>query len=114
MDGQRGNDTGDMKTFLYSELDTKAAPSVIIIHLGSNDLIDMKTAVLYNMIKKDILELAQFLPNCVFIWSDLLPRLVQLKMKRVNREGRNACLQVGVRFIERTVDQICIGRMEFI
>lgn len=112
--GRRGMKWGDLKTIFYSELETKAAPSVVIIHLGSNDLCQQKTSILYNAIRKDITELAQCLPNCVFIWSDLLPRLfwkgaknikkIELKRKRVNREGRNVCLKMGGRFIKHTVD----------
>lgn len=112
--GRRGMKWCDLKTIFHNELETSPPPSVLIIHLGSNDLIAVPTTKLCTMVTKDITELSKFCPECVFIWSDLLPRLfwkgasnlkkVELKRKRVNRAGRLACLRAGGRFVKHSVD----------
>ncbi len=112
--GLRGLKWIDLKTIFYSELETKAPPAVTIAHLGANDLVNVRARKLSRIIMEDIEELARYCPRCVFIWSDLLPRLfwkgaksvtkIELKRKRINREGRQACLKMGGRFIKHTVD----------
>ena len=80
-------------------------PSIVVLHLGGNDLASESLVSLKNNIISDITYMAGVLPNTRFIWFDILPRLrwravslacdkeLDLKRKRVNRFGRGAVCQ---------------------
>ena len=46
----------------------------MIIHCGSNDLTEVKTADLIHDISADIIRFKLLLPNTKIIWSDILMR----------------------------------------
>ena len=75
---------------------------MIIIHIGGNDLVQMKQRNLMRKIKKDLQYVASVFSTSYIVWSDILPRAewrglestlnnlkkINKKHKRVNREGR--------------------------
>ena len=83
-------------------------PSRILIHVGGNDLVQVKQAKLMKRIKKDLKYIAAVFPSTFVVWSDVLPRkqwrglqdtpenLVKMhnKRKRINRAGRQTAFQL--------------------
>ncbi|KAJ8418330.1 hypothetical protein AAFF_G00140390 [Aldrovandia affinis] len=49
-------------------------PDVLILHLGGNDLGKSDTRVLLAAVKKDLTSLRSIFPQCLLVWSDILPR----------------------------------------
>lgn len=61
---------------VQSLLNFENPPSYLIIHCGGNDIgQDVKSVVVRNNIKKDLLKLHQLLPETVIVWSQVLPRV---------------------------------------
>ncbi|KAJ8320014.1 hypothetical protein KUTeg_001601 [Tegillarca granosa] len=96
----------------------KRVQRILILHVGGNDLIDYTTSMLCAKIEYDISILAQWLPNTIIIWSDILPRLywrgslnikaIEKKRKRVNRSGRRSAFLVGGRVIHhQDITYVC-------
>lgn len=81
------------------------APSIILIHLGSNDLVNTPCHTLYRTVSSDLRLIHELFPRTVIIWSDILPRLfwygarsipaIEKARARVNRKGREVTLQVA-------------------
>lgn len=97
---------------LYSKLATKAAPRYIIFHVGGNDIISCNLKTFTGLIRKDVDELAAFVPKTTLIWSDILPRRnwgegielyeikrLEIKRKRINRLVRKQVPVWGGKFI---------------
>jgi len=97
---------------LCSELATKAAPKYIIFHVGGNDIISCNLKTFTGLIRKDVDELAVFVPDTTLIWSDILPRRnwgegielneikrLETKRKRINRLVRKQVAVWGGKFI---------------
>ncbi|XP_048864622.1 uncharacterized protein si:dkeyp-121d4.3 isoform X2 [Brienomyrus brachyistius] len=55
--------------------DTWPNPDVIIIHLGGNDLGSGDTETLLAAIRKDLEYMKSIFPQCLLVWSSILPRL---------------------------------------
>ncbi|XP_061083922.1 uncharacterized protein si:dkeyp-121d4.3 isoform X2 [Conger conger] len=49
-------------------------PDVIILHLGGNDLGKSDLGVLLEAVRKDMASLRGIFPDCLLVWSDILPR----------------------------------------
>lgn len=49
-------------------------PSMILIHVGGNDLVQVKQVKLMKRIKKDLKYIAAVFPSIFVVWSDVLPR----------------------------------------
>ena len=91
-----------------------APPKAIIIHVGSNDLCDVKCNVMRQVMRKDLLELHSLLPNVKLLTSAMLPRLswpaffpldkAEKKGKHLNRFLRRITNFLGGDFI--THDEI--------
>lgn len=87
-------------------------PSMMILHLGSNDLVDRPCAELQEAIANDIQLLHQLCPKTVLVWSDVLCRLfwfgagnlraVERKRARINRKGRKVVRAFGGKIIHHT------------
>lgn len=89
-----------LRSKLQMELLCRVAPTFLLIHLGGNNIGDTNIGHLCRLIKTDLSYIAELLPDCLVIWSDILPRLhwlhagtasnIQLDMKRrrINRHGR--------------------------
>jgi hypothetical protein len=59
----------------YTIEDPKNPPTTyMIIHCGSNDLTEVKTAHLIHDISADIIRFKLLLPNTKIVWSDILMR----------------------------------------
>ncbi|KAJ8320209.1 hypothetical protein KUTeg_001796 [Tegillarca granosa] len=107
--GKRGMKWHNVLTTVSKNIRNFPVPRIWILHVGGNDLIDYTTSMLCAKIEYDISILAQWLPNTIIIWSDILPRLywrgslnikaIEKKRKRVNRSGRRSAFLVGGRVI---------------
>ena len=71
------------------------APKTVFIHLGSNDLCNIRAKELFEDINLEMCYLSLRVPKCKIVWSDMLPRQswrgaqnvksIELKRKRLNR-----------------------------
>lgn len=113
---KRGLHFEGLKALLYSELASKPAPKYLIVHVGANDIRDINIKDFDNLLAKDFDEIAQFLPDTILVWSDMLTRLkwgenvglaeikaLEIKRKRLNRCARDKVCSWGGKFI-RHVD----------
>ena len=82
----------------------KKPPRLIIIHLGSTDLTTVKGCELEHCMQRDMGYWMEKLPNTIFVFSELLPRLnwsaPQFPLSKINRKHKhlNNCLRRFVRF----------------
>lgn len=51
-------------------------PDVLIIHLGGNDLSTDSPTGLLASVKKDLTSIKSIFPQCILVWSNILPRRV--------------------------------------
>ncbi|XP_045160135.2 uncharacterized protein LOC123525283 [Mercenaria mercenaria] len=81
-------------------------PKMIIVSLGGNDLTNIKTPGIREIIQREVSYLRDALPNTVIVWMDILQRRVwkgardghktlEQKRKRLNRLGRRIVLESG-------------------
>ncbi|XP_066534492.1 uncharacterized protein si:dkeyp-121d4.3 isoform X2 [Hoplias malabaricus] len=49
-------------------------PDVILIHLGGNDIGMTTTEAFLASVKKDLISMKSIFPECLLVWSDILPR----------------------------------------
>jgi len=83
--------------YIKQQLARYSLPDVLIVHLGSNDMVQYGGDTLGDMITKDLAEIHKLLPNTKIVWSEILPRLrweganswvgIENKRRRVNRYG---------------------------
>lgn len=59
-------------------------PSILIIHLGGNDIGKVSTMDLIFMIKRDLQRVKLSFPNTRVVFSEVVPRLVWMSSPRVN------------------------------
>lgn len=64
----------DFNAKVSHAVDKFSPPAMIIIQLGSNDLVKVKTLELIQNIERDILRLHLLLPNTRIVWSEMLMR----------------------------------------
>ncbi|CAB1343565.1 unnamed protein product [Coregonus sp. 'balchen'] len=50
-------------------------PDVVILHLGGNDLGTHSPEALMLSVKKDLTSMRSIFPQCLLVWSDILPRM---------------------------------------
>lgn len=96
--GVRGLKWADFRHSIQTQVLLSSPPSIIIIHLGGNDLTSISLIKLKKVIESDITYLRDAFPQTTLIWVDILPRRVwrgaltlkpiESKRKRVNRQGR--------------------------
>ena len=60
---------------LYRQLRGSTAPTTIVLHLGSNDILDIPVKVIKRLVRETFKVTRQMLPRCKLLWSDILPRL---------------------------------------
>jgi lysophospholipase L1-like esterase len=102
-------------------------PSVIIIHLGGNDLTSLSLINLKKIMESEVSYLHEAFPQATLIWVDILPRRVwrvahsnkpiEAKCKRINRLGRQIIKFSGkmTLFLQTlTLRQIFFAMMGFI
>ena len=99
-------------------------PTMIVIHVGGNDIVATKQARLIKDIKRDINYLASVFPCVKIVWSDILPRkfwrgientpdnLIKIneKRKRINRADRQVVRElIHGKAIIHEIDTITSG-----
>ncbi|CAL8390687.1 unnamed protein product [Arctogadus glacialis] len=80
-------------------------PDVLIMHLGGNDLSTESPTDLLASVKKDLSSMRSIFPQCLLVWSNILPRRVwrhsadnhevDLVRTTVNRRIHNIILDLG-------------------
>ncbi|KAM9847970.1 uncharacterized protein ACBR49_009236 [Aulostomus maculatus] len=80
-------------------------PDVLIMHLGGNDLSTDSPTDLLASVKKDLTSMRSIFPQCVLVWSNILPRRVwrhsadshevDLVRTTVNRRIHNVIVELG-------------------
>ena len=50
-----------------------SAPNMLLIHLGGNNIGNTNTGHLCRIMKRDLCYISQLLPDCIIVWSDILP-----------------------------------------
>ncbi|XP_019222016.1 uncharacterized protein si:dkeyp-121d4.3 isoform X3 [Oreochromis niloticus] len=80
-------------------------PDVLILHLGGNDLSTDSPTDLLASVKKDLTSMRSIFPQCVLVWSNILPRRVwrhsadshevDLVRTTVNRRIQNIISELG-------------------
>ncbi|CAG2186288.1 unnamed protein product [Mytilus edulis] len=103
--GKRGMLWNDFNAKVSHAVDKFSPPAMIIIQLGSNDLVKVKTLELIQNIERDILRLHLLLPNTRIVWSEMLMRrywhgatdgkAIERSRKRVNSAINNYALNDG-------------------
>ena len=103
--GTRSMHWQDFQASVSEKLQTRPAPSFLLIHLGSNDLGVVSSSDLYEDIELDILRLHAMYPNIKIIWSEMLMRrywhnadvgkCLENARKRVNLRVRNLVVSIG-------------------
>ena len=100
--GYRGGRLADVPGRIFESISnpfgTRQAPCAAILHVGTNDLINLDLIQFKVLMQAVISECARLLPDTIFIWSDILPRFfykgarsqkaIEVKRKEVNRMGR--------------------------
>jgi len=79
-------------------------PQLLIIHLGTNDLVTKDEYALRQIIAVMLRDCAMMYPNTWLVWSDILPRVfyigarsqpaIERKRRTVNRWARSQCAAV--------------------
>ncbi|CAG2231803.1 unnamed protein product [Mytilus edulis] len=103
--GKRGMLWNDFNAKVSHAVDKFSPPAMIVIQLGSNDLVKVKTLELIQNIERDILRLHLLLPNTRIVWSEMLMRrywhgatdgkAIERSRKRVNSAINNYALNDG-------------------
>jgi lysophospholipase L1-like esterase len=81
-------------------------PSIIIVHIGTNDLVDVDEFSIRQRIVLSMKKCVKFFPHTTIIWSDILPRLfyfgarsqlsLERKRRALNRWARSQGRRLGV------------------
>ncbi|XP_060590038.1 uncharacterized protein LOC132745207 isoform X2 [Ruditapes philippinarum] len=96
--GVRGLRWSTLRREIEAKVLLSPAPSLILIHLGGNDLVHSHAYDIKGTIQDEVSYLHDAFPSACIIWIDILPRRVwgkfdnksmNLKRKRVNRLGRH-------------------------
>ncbi|XP_044840403.1 uncharacterized protein LOC123347044 [Mauremys mutica] len=87
----------------------RSFPSIIVIHLGENDLVQHTGMSLIVKMKNDLGILRRAFPDAHIIWSSLLPRRfwkgaekpvsIEKARKGINREMSHYCSENGIMFL---------------
>ncbi|XP_048239814.1 uncharacterized protein LOC125373047 [Haliotis rufescens] len=95
--GIRGMHWSGLLPLLRKKLQYLQSPDTLVIHLGSNDLVTMRSIDLGRDIEQDMHTITDLLPNVQLIWSEMFPRrawrgaeslaAIERKRKRVNRKA---------------------------
>lgn len=65
----------DLRSELSETMAILGMPSMIIIHLGGNDLQHVSYFKLVDCVRKDFSQLSRQYPDIKFVWSEVLPKL---------------------------------------
>ncbi len=99
---------------LRRKLQVWAPPHILVIHLGSNDLVGNRTVDLGYNILNDLHAVAALIPQVKLIWSYMLPRRVwrganshkamEKNRRRINRKAVDVVTSLGGGFIKHDID----------
>ena len=90
---------------------------MLLIPLWGNNIGNTNTGHLCRIMKRDLCYISQLLPDCIIVWSDILPRfdwrhtstasVEQLdKYKRINRRGRKVlCSFCNGRYLSHDISK---------
>lgn len=91
----------------------RSPPSVVIIHLGEDDLYHSNNTSFIISMKNDLGILKRAFPDTVIVWSSLLPRhnwrknqkpeCMELVQKDINKVMVNYCNKIGVHFLSHNL-----------
>ncbi|XP_053382038.1 uncharacterized protein LOC128549419 [Mercenaria mercenaria] len=104
--GKRGLGWSGLRQHIETQVLLSTPPRIIIVNLGGNDLLTIKTPEIGNIIRQEIIYLRDAFPNTIIIWLDILPRQIwsgsrggnapiDAKRKRLNRIGRKIVSESG-------------------
>lgn len=104
--GKRGLGWNGLRRHIEAQVLLSSPPSMIIINLGGNDLVSVKTPAIKEIIKQEMAYLREACPQAVLVWFDILQRQVwsgsrrggkpiEKKRKRLNRIGRKIVMDSG-------------------
>ena len=108
--GVRGMTWPDLKSRIQYLMMLKARPFMMIIHLGGNSVVSTKLRTFQKRIERDFRYMFWTYPDVVFVWSDILPRLVWKGAKPKDypaMEKKRGCLN---RTARRVVASYADGR----
>lgn len=102
--GKRGAGLCDLDALLESI--SGPTPSIIIVHIGTNDLVNVDEFSIRQRIVLSMKKCSMFFPHTTLIWSDILPRLfyfgarsqlsLERKRRALNRWARSQGRRLGV------------------
>nr|XP_028572859.1 uncharacterized protein LOC114590660 [Podarcis muralis] len=91
----------------------RSSPSLIIIHIGEDDLLPNDNLSLIISMKNDLGILKRAFPNATIVWSSLLPRRackmdqnpeqIAKAQKHVNKKMVGFCNEIGVHFLSHNL-----------
>ncbi|KAF7249068.1 Plant intracellular Ras-group-related LRR protein 8 [Varanus komodoensis] len=91
----------------------RSSPSVIIIHVGEDDLLPKNNVSLIISMKNDLAILRRAFPDTIIVWSSLLPRRFWKKgqepehmdkiQKHINRKMVEYCNEIGTHFLSHNL-----------
>lgn len=103
--GRGGARLSDLSSLLSSMPKNAPPPAVLIIHLGTNDLIAMDVYSIRQSILIFMGEIRAQFPTTVVFWSEILPRVfyfgahsqkgMEQQRKKINRWMRTCCQRHG-------------------
>ena len=88
-------------------------PSILVLHLGGNDLGNLRTVDLLGFIKRDLARFHAISPNTVIIFSEIVPRLAWLSsdMRRVMERMRKRVNRAMEKFMP-TIGGLCYRHID--
>ena len=92
--GFPGGHLHELRGFLSGVLHKRRFPTTIIIHLGTNDIFHVKSAIIRSQVEENLVSLRHMYPNTRLIWSDILPRTFYLHEERPGA-GKRATISVN-------------------
>ncbi|XP_045203614.2 uncharacterized protein LOC123556739 [Mercenaria mercenaria] len=103
--GVRGLHWSELRNQIEAKVLFSSPPSIIILHLGGNDITSSTTVQIKIIIREEITYLREAFPEATLIWVDILPRrtwrgatnlkTIEKKLLRLNRLGRQLVLSSG-------------------
>ena len=103
--GIRGAKISSLVPSIRSLLKHEPAPSIIIVHVGTNDIFTTPVKEIRGRIEEGLCNIRQLLPNTIIIWSDILLRLFYYGESRsgvgkknvyaLNRHAHRLCRRLG-------------------
>ncbi|XP_053390055.1 uncharacterized protein LOC128552982 [Mercenaria mercenaria] len=106
-DGKSETRSEELKSAIQRGLLKGYKPSVIIIHVGGNNVSSANTCKIISIVSKALKYLFSVFLNSIVVWTDILPRfnwrgtpntlasakMMDLKRKRINRKLKQTILQ---------------------